>query len=132
MIKKFFKLFFSFIALFVTIGVPIVAVHDAIHPWPVAAKSLDQERQNFFIFAVGVAATGSTITQRSYALIPKGFHAPTIMFVDQAADGHLKAEKQQFAFWLLSGFFLYGIYVLNQIKHWVAARWKWSPPVNAR
>jgi hypothetical protein len=122
MIKRFFKFFFSIIALIVVFGVPIVAVHDALHPWGVAAKFLEQERKDFVAFAVGVSATGSTINQKSYALIPKGLHPPTILFVDQAENGHITTEKDPWMFWVMSGFFLYGLYVIKQLMNWISVR----------
>lgn len=124
MIKRLFKLFFQIIALIVTIGIPIVAIQDAMHPWPPAVKLIDQERSGYLPIAAGIAATGSTITQESYILIPKQFTSPAILSVNQAENGKITTNKDTLLFWFVFAFFLYGFYVIFDFTRWLLTKLK--------
>jgi len=124
MIKRLSKLFLQIIALSVTIGIPIVATHDAMHPWPPAIKLIDQERSGYIPIAAGIAATGSTITQESYILIPKRFTSPAILTVKQTDNGRTTADKDTLSFWFVFAFFLYGLYVIFDFTRWLLIKLK--------
>lgn len=119
-ILRFFKFVVQAVALIVAIGVPILAVYEVMHPWSVAQKFVDQERRNFIPVAVGIAATGDTVTRKSYALIPKGLNLPAILSIEKAETGQVTAEKEDpLSFWFLIAFFLYGSYLLFGHSRWI-------------